>query len=232
MRRRPASRLRGRCSRSPAAARRRRGRRRSAAAPAGAGRDLRARRARAALPVLCPPPAAGDVGRATAWRSSTRTSTPIPAPTSSTSSSPTTTPPAARQPRRARRLVRPAAARPRRARAGPSTRWRACARWPRRRCSPARRPTRSRCAAPWSCAPAGPRAAGMLLQFDPRPPGGLHGGHYGLAWNEGGHGYLLSVHYATRARAPPPARRRGRGALRFARACARLGVELSSWRST
>lgn len=40
--------------------------------------------------------------------------------------------------------------------------------------------------------------AGRLLQFDPRPPGGLHGGHYGLAWNEGGHGYLLSLHYETR----------------------------------
>ena len=39
---------------------------------------------------------------------------------------------------------------------------------------------------------------GRLLQFDPRPPGGLHGGHYGLAWNEGGHGYLLSLHYETR----------------------------------
>ena len=40
--------------------------------------------------------------------------------------------------------------------------------------------------------------AGRLLHFDPRPPGGLHGGHYGLAWNEDGHGYLLSVHYETR----------------------------------
>jgi hypothetical protein len=39
---------------------------------------------------------------------------------------------------------------------------------------------------------------GRLLQFDPRPPGGLHGGHYGLAWNEDGHGYLLSLHYETR----------------------------------
>ena len=39
--------------------------------------------------------------------------------------------------------------------------------------------------------------AGRLLQFDPRPPGGLHGGHYGLAWNEAGHGYLLSLHYET-----------------------------------
>jgi hypothetical protein len=46
---------------------------------------------------------------------------------------------------------------------------------------------------------------GMLLQFDARPPGGLHGGHVGLAWNEGGHGYLLSVHYAT-----APERRRPR----------------------
>jgi hypothetical protein len=44
--------------------------------------------------------------------------------------------------------------------------------------------------------------AGTLLQFDARPPGGLHGGHYGLAWNEDGHGYLLSVHWAT-----PPERR-------------------------
>jgi hypothetical protein len=39
---------------------------------------------------------------------------------------------------------------------------------------------------------------GRLLHFDPRPPGGLHGGHYGLAWNEAGHGYLLSLHYETR----------------------------------
>jgi hypothetical protein len=57
---------------------------------------------------------------------------------------------------------------------------------------------------------------GMLLQFDARPPGGLHGGHVGLAWNEGGHGYLLSVHYAT-----SPERRRPRAdevaaLLRFA----------------
>ena len=39
---------------------------------------------------------------------------------------------------------------------------------------------------------------GRLLHFDPRPPGGLHGGHYGVAWNERGHGYLLSLHYETR----------------------------------
>jgi hypothetical protein len=38
---------------------------------------------------------------------------------------------------------------------------------------------------------------GRVLHFDPRPPGGLHGGHYGLAWNEAGHGYLLSLHYET-----------------------------------
>lgn len=38
---------------------------------------------------------------------------------------------------------------------------------------------------------------GRLLHFDPRPPGGLHGGHYGLAFNEAGHGYLLSLHYET-----------------------------------
>ncbi len=48
------------------------------------------------------------------------------------------------------------------------------------------------------------RRPGMLLRFDPRPPGGLHGGHVGVAWNERGHGYLLSLHYETRQEGRDP----------------------------
>jgi hypothetical protein len=57
---------------------------------------------------------------------------------------------------------------------------------------------------------------GMLLRFDPRPPGGLHGGHVGLAWNEGGHGYLLSLHYETRRERRNPRPDEVAALLRFA----------------
>lgn len=38
----------------------------------------------------------------------------------------------------------------------------------------------------------GARAA--VLQEPPYPAGGLHGGHVVVLWNEGSHGYLVSVH--------------------------------------
>ena len=37
-------------------------------------------------------------------------------------------------------------------------------------------------------------APATVLQAPPFPRGGLHGGHVVVLWNEGGHGYLASVH--------------------------------------
>jgi len=45
---------------------------------------------------------------------------------------------------------------------------------------------------------------GLLLLADPPPPGGLHGGHDALVWNEGGRGYALSLHWPRGDRGEPP----------------------------
>jgi hypothetical protein len=37
-------------------------------------------------------------------------------------------------------------------------------------------------------------ARATVLREPPYPAGGLHGGHVVVLWNEGGHGYLISVH--------------------------------------
>lgn len=45
---------------------------------------------------------------------------------------------------------------------------------------------------------------GLLLQAAPFPAGGFPGGHYSLVWNEGGHGYMVSLHVAAGDREGPP----------------------------
>jgi len=37
----------------------------------------------------------------------------------------------------------------------------------------------------------------LLLRVVPFPDGGIHGGHYVLVWNDGGHGYAFSMHFTT-----------------------------------
>lgn len=37
-------------------------------------------------------------------------------------------------------------------------------------------------------------AAALLVRSPPHPTGGIHGDHVGLLWNEGGAGYVVSVH--------------------------------------
>jgi hypothetical protein len=37
-------------------------------------------------------------------------------------------------------------------------------------------------------------AAATVLQEPPYPKGGIHGDHVLVLWNEGGHGYMVSVH--------------------------------------
>jgi hypothetical protein len=41
-----------------------------------------------------------------------------------------------------------------------------------------------------------------VLREPPYPTGGIHGGHVVVLWNEGGHGYLVSVHAARLSQAP------------------------------
>ena len=57
---------------------------------------------------------------------------------------------------------------------------------------------------------------GLLLQAAPFPEGGFPGGHYSLVWNEGGHGYMVSLHVAAGDRGRPP----GAAALRALHALA------------
>jgi hypothetical protein len=40
-----------------------------------------------------------------------------------------------------------------------------------------------------------------ILKAPPYPKGDIHGGHYIVMWNEGGHGYLVSTHSETSRRA-------------------------------
>ena len=37
-------------------------------------------------------------------------------------------------------------------------------------------------------------ARALVLRVPPYPGGGIHGGHYAIVWNRGGHGYVLSLH--------------------------------------
>jgi hypothetical protein len=41
---------------------------------------------------------------------------------------------------------------------------------------------------------------GLVLAAAPYPLGGIMGGHVLVLWNEGGHGYLVSLHYDSRSR--------------------------------
>jgi hypothetical protein len=36
---------------------------------------------------------------------------------------------------------------------------------------------------------------GLLLRAGPYPAGGLHGGHVVALWNDGGRGYVVSLHF-------------------------------------
>jgi hypothetical protein len=44
----------------------------------------------------------------------------------------------------------------------------------------------------------------LVLAVDPFPRGGLHGGHYVLVFNQGGDGYMVSLHYPGGDRGRPP----------------------------
>lgn len=37
----------------------------------------------------------------------------------------------------------------------------------------------------------------LLLRAAPFPDGGVHGGHHVIVWNDGGHGYAVSMHFPT-----------------------------------
>jgi hypothetical protein len=43
-------------------------------------------------------------------------------------------------------------------------------------------------------------ARARILSEPPYPQGGIHGGHVVVTWNEGGHGYLVSVHASNMSR--------------------------------
>jgi Cft2 family RNA processing exonuclease len=36
----------------------------------------------------------------------------------------------------------------------------------------------------------------IVVRSQPYPAGGIHGGHVIVLWNQNGHGYLVSLHYA------------------------------------
>jgi hypothetical protein len=60
----------------------------------------------------------------------------------------------------------------------------------------------------------------LLCRIAPYPNGGLHGGHYALIWNDGGDGYVVSMHYGRGDSARAPTSQNIRDLRRAARSMA------------